>query len=119
MGLALRFVRRRIGGARAGICPISAAMLLRRDTTARRSCGLAKRFRRALCCRPSAAAACDLFLSVGTSSVVHPAAGLIDLALQHGASVLEVNPMPTPYSSKMRWSLRGLTGKLLPELIGT
>lgn len=64
-----------------------------------------------------AAAHCDLFLSLGTSSVVYPAAGLIDLALQHGASVLEVNPMPTPHSSKARWSLRGLAGNVLPTLI--
>jgi NAD-dependent deacetylase len=35
---------------------------------------------------------CDLFLSVGTSSVVYPAAGLIAAAKAHGAFTVEVNP---------------------------
>lgn len=73
--------------------------------------------RHALLQAQRAAAACDLFLSVGTSSVVYPAAGLIDLALQHGAKLLEVNPMPTPYSSKAHGSLRGPAGEVLPGLI--
>ncbi len=37
------------------------------------------------------AAACDVFLSVGTSAVVHPAASLIPLARRHGALVAELN----------------------------
>jgi NAD-dependent deacetylase len=39
-----------------------------------------------------AAAACDLFLSVGTSSVVYPAAGLIAAARAGGAFAVEINP---------------------------
>lgn len=35
---------------------------------------------------------CDVFLSVGTSSVVYPAAGLIAAAKAHGAFTIEVNP---------------------------
>jgi NAD-dependent deacetylase len=38
------------------------------------------------------AAACDVLLSVGTSGVVYPAAGLVVLAAQQGAAVLVVNP---------------------------
>ncbi len=38
------------------------------------------------------ATACDLFLSVGTSSVVYPAAGLIAAAKARGAFTVEVNP---------------------------
>jgi NAD-dependent deacetylase len=64
-----------------------------------------------------AAGSCRLFISLGTSSVVYPAAGLIDLALQNSARVLEVNPEETPYSSRALWSIRGRTGEVLPQLI--
>ena len=60
---------------------------------------------------------CALFLSLGTSSVVYPAAGLIDLAIRSGARVLEVNPEETPYTPRVTWSLRGATGHILPRLI--
>lgn len=43
----------------------------------------------------SAAYSCDLFLSVGTSSKVYPAAGLAALAKSQGATVIEINPEPT------------------------
>jgi len=38
---------------------------------------------------------CDVFLSVGTSSVVYPAAGLIANAKARGAFTVEVNPEAT------------------------
>jgi NAD-dependent deacetylase len=41
------------------------------------------------------ATACDVFLSIGTSSIVHPAAGLIARAKAHGAYTVEINPDPT------------------------
>ena len=63
-----------------------------------------------------ASASATLFLSLGTSSVVYPAAGLIDLALQRGAQLLEVNPQPTAVSHRAHWSLRGNSGDVLPEL---
>ena len=44
-----------------------------------------------------AATDCDVFLAVGTSLTVHPAAGLTDLAAQSGARVVVVNAEPTPY----------------------
>lgn len=43
----------------------------------------------------AAALDCDLFLSVGTSSTVYPAAGLVDIAREAGALVAEINPEPT------------------------
>ena len=43
-----------------------------------------------------AATACDVFLSVGTSSVVYPAAGLIAAAKARGAFTVEINPEATP-----------------------
>ena len=42
-----------------------------------------------------AATACDVFLSVGTSSVVYPAAGLIAAAKARGALTVEINPETT------------------------
>ena len=39
----------------------------------------------------AAARACDVFLLVGTSAVVYPAAGLAELARSHGAKVIEIN----------------------------
>jgi len=66
-----------------------------------------------------ATGSCNLFLSLGTSSVVHPAAGLIDLALQNGAQILEVNPEETAYSGKVHWSIRGKSGEVMPQLMAT
>ncbi|MEN6671227.1 NAD-dependent deacylase [Psychrobacter sp. B38] len=43
-----------------------------------------------------AAAHCDVFISIGTSSLVYPAAGLAQLAKQNGAKIIEINPDPTP-----------------------
>lgn len=39
--------------------------------------------------------ACDIFVSVGTSGVVYPAAGLSQIAKAGGARTLEVNPQPS------------------------
>lgn len=38
---------------------------------------------------------CDLFISVGTSGTVYPAAGLAALAKDCGATTIEINPVPT------------------------
>ena len=63
-----------------------------------------------------AAAECDVFLSIGTSSVVEPAASLPVLARDRGAMVIEVNPQPTPLTSLAQISIRGTAGAVLPEL---
>ena len=44
------------------------------------------------------ASACDVFLAVGTSAVVHPAAGLLARARRLGAFAVEVNPDATDAS---------------------
>jgi NAD-dependent deacetylase len=61
--------------------------------------------------------ACDLFLSIGTSSVVYPAAMLPELALRSGATVVEINPGETPLTNLATFSLRGASGVVLPELL--
>lgn len=64
-----------------------------------------------------AAAHCDVFLSIGTSSLVYPAAALAETALRHGAAVIEVNTRETPLSEHATWSLRGPAGEALPTLV--
>ena len=62
------------------------------------------------------AASCDLFVSVGTSSTVYPAAGLIEVAHRAGACFVEVNPEPTPFSNLADLRLAALAGEAIPKL---
>jgi NAD-dependent protein deacetylase/lipoamidase len=64
-----------------------------------------------------AARRCDLLLVVGTSAEVYPAAGLPRLARAAGASVVEINPEPTPITASADFSLRGRAGAVLPALV--
>ena len=64
-----------------------------------------------------AARACDLFLSVGTSSLVYPAAALPLEVLENGAVLVEVNPDETPLSAHADQILRGPAGEMLPRLV--
>jgi NAD-dependent deacetylase len=59
----------------------------------------------------------DALLVVGTSAVVYPAAMLVPLAKESGAKVVEVNTDETPMSALADASLRGASGKILPELL--
>jgi len=61
--------------------------------------------------------AADVFLSVGTSSLVYPAAALPYEALTVGVPVIEVNPEPTALSGRATWTLRGPSGAVLPRLV--
>ncbi|GAA4358283.1 NAD-dependent deacylase [Kangiella marina] len=63
----------------------------------------------------SASYSCDLFLSVGTSSQVYPAAGLAALAKSQGATVIEVNPEPTE-SSVVDYCIEGKAGEVFKTL---
>lgn len=65
----------------------------------------------------AAVQACDLFLSIGTSSLVYPAAGLAETALGRGIPVIEVNPNPTDLSPRADIVLRGPSGEILPALL--
>jgi NAD-dependent deacetylase len=59
----------------------------------------------------------DVFLSVGTSSLVYPAAALPLEALEKGATLVEVNTGETPLTSRVDHVLRGPAGDVLPRLI--
>ncbi|MDH3990806.1 MAG: NAD-dependent protein deacylase, partial [Gammaproteobacteria bacterium] len=65
----------------------------------------------------SAAQDCDVFLSIGTSSLVWPAAGLAETARDNGAVVIEINLDATTLSERSDHYLQGKSGELLPELI--
>lgn len=60
---------------------------------------------------------CDLFFSVGTSAVVHPAASLPLIAKRAGAYVVEVNISPTEITQVVDESLLGKSGEILPSLV--
>ncbi|MBI5267041.1 MAG: NAD-dependent deacylase [candidate division Zixibacteria bacterium] len=60
---------------------------------------------------------CDLFLSVGTSALVHPAATLPVVAKRHGATLIEVNLEPTPLSAMADISVQGKSGDVLPVVV--
>jgi NAD-dependent deacetylase len=66
----------------------------------------------------AAAADCDVFLTVGTSAVVYPAAGLIPEAKRAGATVIEINPDATPASSSADVVIRRPAAEALTELDG-
>jgi NAD-dependent deacetylase len=59
----------------------------------------------------------DVFLVAGTSAQVYPAAGLIPLALENRATVIEVNPEDTDFSDDISIVLRGTSADLLPQLL--
>jgi NAD-dependent deacetylase len=59
----------------------------------------------------------DVFLVVGTSAQVFPAAGLIPLAIQRGATVIEVNPEETDFSEDVTFALRGPAAEIVPKLL--
>ena len=65
----------------------------------------------------SAAVDCDVFLSVGTSSTVYPAAGLANLAKDNAAMVVEINPNPTMHAGALDFVIAGNSGVVFPELI--
>jgi NAD-dependent deacetylase len=64
-----------------------------------------------------AAADCDVFLAVGTSLTVHPAAGLTEVAARAGARIIVVNAEPTPYDDLADLVVREPIGTALPRLV--
>jgi len=59
----------------------------------------------------------DTFVAIGTSALVYPAAGLVQVARRSGARVAIVNPDPTPADELAEWILRGPAGEVLPRLL--
>lgn len=61
----------------------------------------------------------DLFIAIGTSLQVYPAAGLCDLALTHGIPLVILNAEPTPYDEDATAVLNTPIEETLPALIGS
>ena len=59
----------------------------------------------------------QVFLVIGTSALVQPAASLPLMAQQHGAQVVEINREYTALSAHADISLLGPAGELLPRLV--
>src|SRR5437868_743625 len=64
-----------------------------------------------------AAESCNVFFSIGTSSVVYPAADLWRRAKDHGAIVIEINKDPTSLTPRADYSFLGKAGEILPVLV--
>jgi NAD-dependent deacetylase len=59
---------------------------------------------------------CDLFISVGTSGAVWPAAGFPRIAKEQGARCIEINPEPNEMSHIYDENIREAAGNALSEL---
>lgn len=64
-----------------------------------------------------AAEQCDLLMSIGTSGVVYPAAEIPELAWRLRATVLHVNPTPSPLHGEGDFALASAAGVALPALL--
>jgi NAD-dependent deacetylase len=64
-----------------------------------------------------AAASAEVFVVIGTSAVVYPAANLVPCAKQGGAKVIEINTDDTPFTQMVDCVLRGPAGELVPALL--
>lgn len=72
---------------------------------------------RALAIAHETLASCDVFLSLGTSAVVEPAASFAHLAKCSGARTVEINLDITSISPIVDFSVRGKTGEVLPQIV--
>lgn len=62
---------------------------------------------------------CDVLLVVGTSAVVHPAAGIPMIASRAGATIcqFDVAPNDLTHTGRVRWFIEGKAGETLPRLV--
>jgi NAD-dependent deacetylase len=60
---------------------------------------------------------CQIFVAVGTSLQVQPAAGLAGVAADHGARLIIVNAEPTPYDDRADELVRDPIGTALQEVL--
>ncbi|MDQ2763189.1 MAG: NAD-dependent protein deacylase, partial [Pseudomonadota bacterium] len=65
----------------------------------------------------AALAECDLFVSIGTSGAVYPAAGFVQTARHYGAETLELNLDPSAGSVFFDETRLGAAGLLVPEWV--
>lgn len=61
--------------------------------------------------------ACDLFVSIGTSGAVYPAAGLVALARRAGAHTVELNLEPSDGVSHFHEAIHGKATEIVPAFV--
>ena len=66
--------------------------------------------------RALSATACDVFLSIGTSSLVYPAAGLVHEARRGGAFTAEINPVATDSAAAVDLAIAMPAEEALPAV---
>jgi NAD-dependent deacetylase len=66
-----------------------------------------------------ALAACDLFVSIGTSGAVYPAAGFVEQARRAGARTVEINLEPSEGARRFDEGLYGPATGTVPAFVGT
>ncbi len=59
---------------------------------------------------------CDLFISIGSSLVVYPAAFLPEMAKEAGATLVIINREPTPFDSIADLVIHGQAGQILASV---
>jgi NAD-dependent deacetylase len=62
-------------------------------------------------------AAADLFISIGTSGSVYPAAGFVAEARSHGAHTVELNLEPSEGVSLFHDAIHGPAGRIVPAYV--
>ena len=67
----------------------------------------------------SALGSCGLFIAIGTSGHVYPAAGFVSAARSAGAITIEMNLEPSPNASVFHHSITGPAGTTVPQLVET
>ncbi|WP_245994098.1 NAD-dependent deacylase [Nocardioides immobilis] len=60
---------------------------------------------------------CDLFVSIGTSGAVYPAAGFVQQARAFGARTLELNLVPSEGTAYFHEARHGRAGELVPAWV--
>lgn len=65
----------------------------------------------------AALASCDLFIAIGTSGHVYPAAGFVREAMSAGAITIEMNMEPSLNASAFNYSIVGPAGTTVPQLV--
>ena len=60
---------------------------------------------------------CDLFISIGTSGHVYPAAGFVEVANGFGAHTVELNLEPSEITSAFKETIHGPASHLVPEYL--
>ena len=64
-----------------------------------------------------AATEAEVLLAVGTSLMVYPIAGMVQVALEAGRSVVIVNAQPTPFDLQATVVVQGSASEILPAIL--